>query len=363
MNVNPLLRKVTNDIVEASFELSKHERRKAGKVVLSKAILVIGIIEIIVFTVPVVLTLSWKSIAMTLSLMLFTVPGWLMVLGYLNCRIYYDERGFVSKNIFGKKRRYNYSEITGIRINENDSYIYVGKKKILIDKFAVGGNDFIKYARDKYYNIYRKGIPAEPPNKKDIFNGNIKNAEEFKALFIIMYVCVALLFIFLAVVFFGNITESGANHNATFISCSVVDGDLEMISTDGEKFKIRDIPEDYDVDKIKNLCDGKTQLEITAEKCTAEDAELFYWVKSISRNSEVVLSREEVNEFDKKGKIMMLIIIPGSFLVFIKIFTVLMIVGGRNAKKHPKFAALMFKKSYIIGYEKPKSKKKKDSVK
>ena len=60
MNVNPLLRKVTNDIVEASFELSKHERRKAGKVVLSKAILVIGIIEIIVFTVPVVLTLSGK---------------------------------------------------------------------------------------------------------------------------------------------------------------------------------------------------------------------------------------------------------------------------------------------------------------
>ena len=129
--MNPLLRKVTNDIVEASFELSKHERRKAGKVVLSKAILVIGIIEIIVFTVPVVLTLSGKSIAMTLSLMLFAVPGWLMVLGYLNCRVYYDEREFVSKNIFGKKRRYNYSEITGIRINENDSYIYVGKKKIL----------------------------------------------------------------------------------------------------------------------------------------------------------------------------------------------------------------------------------------
>ena len=174
--------------------MSKHERRKAGKVVLSKAILVIGIIEIIVFTVPVVLTLSGKSIAMTLSLMLFTVPGWLMVLGYLNCRVYYDERGFVSKNIFGKKRRYNYSEITGIRINENDSYIYVGKKKILIDKFAVGGNDFIKYARDKYYNIYRKGIPAEPPNKKDIFNGNIKTQ---KSLRLCLLLCMFVLRFFL----------------------------------------------------------------------------------------------------------------------------------------------------------------------
>ena len=357
--MNPLLRKTTKDIVENSFELSKHERRKAGKVILSKAILVIGIIEIIVFAVPVILTLSGKSIALTLSLALFTLPGWLMVLGYLNCRVYYDESGFISKNIFGKKRRYNYSEITGIRINENESYIYVGKKKILIDKFAVGGNEFIKYARDKYYNIYRKGIPAEPPNRKDIFNGNIKNAEEFKALFIVMYVCVALLFIFLAVVLFGNITESGAKHDVVFSSCNVVDGNLEMRTTDGKKFKIRDIPDSYDIDKIKNLCDGKTQLEITAEKCTPEDAEPFYWVKSILRNDEVVLSREEVNEFDKKGKIMLLLIISGSFFVFITIFTVLMIIGGRNAKKHPKFAAILFKKSYIIGYEKPKSKKKK----
>lgn len=350
--MNPLLRKVTSEIVDYSFELSKHERKKSGKVILSKVILILGIIEIIIFLIPVILTLSEKSIALTLSLLLFTLPGWMMVFGYLNCRIYYDESGFISKNIFGKKRRYTYSEITGIRINENESYIYVGKKKILIDKFAVGGNEFIKNAREKYYNIYRRGIPAEPPNKKDIFNGNIKNPEEFKALFVVMYTCVALLFTFFAVILFGNVLDDSVDYNCVFSSCKNVDGDFEMITADGEKYKIRDIPENYDIDKLKRLCDGKTQLEISAEKMTPEDAEHFYWVKSISKKGEVILSREEVKEFDKKGEIMLLILIPGSFFAIITIFTLLMIIAGRNAKKHPKFAAMMFKKSYINGYKK-----------
>lgn len=353
--MNPLLRKAAAEATESLLERSTEiERKKQGKVILTKAFLFFGIIDIILFMIVSIIVSLKDTPLFAACLALLCLPGLIMVLEYLNCRIYYDEKGFTSKNIFGVKRKFLYSEITGIKKNVGDTYIYVGEKKIIIENYAVGVKEFVDFAEEKYYEIYQKNIPEELADKNDIFKGNVKNTEIFKTLLVIMYAVDVFLFIFFAVLLFGDAVDSSANHEVAFVSCSVVRENLEMKSIDGKRFIINSIPKDYNIDKIKILCDGKTSLEISAVKQT----ETVYCVKAISKDNEVILSREEVKEFNRKDNILLMVIVPGGFFAFITIFALLVIFVGRNAQKYPKLAEFMFKNSHIILYNKPKKKKK-----
>ncbi len=157
--------------------------------------------------------------------------GILLVISYANCRIEYDDEGFTHKNFFGIKQRYTYNQITGVKgIHSADaaitissrSYrhphinlfslsgdgkeicpvvIYAGKKRIRIDKTALGKEDFLLYVQKKYRQLHNgNNIPVIPIKKRkeiDIFNGNIMHSNQFIAAFISMIVVSVILGIFL----------------------------------------------------------------------------------------------------------------------------------------------------------------------
>ena len=62
-----------------------------------------------------------------------------------NWKITYDAVGFTYRNYFRQVRYYHYSEITKI-CRKNDSYIYIGRKRITIDTMALGGTHFLEIA-------------------------------------------------------------------------------------------------------------------------------------------------------------------------------------------------------------------------
>lgn len=353
-------RVLTKKIIDSSLKFAKDEKTKENIVTLSLIIPIIGIICMSVFLIPaIIMLIKHSSLSVFVGLMSFSLLGASLVIGYINCRIKYNDNGFVAKNFFGIKRKFKYADITGIRINQHETFLYVGKKKINIDEFAVGGREFLKFVNKKYNQIYKENVPIVPVEKKDIFNGNLTEPENFKVLFIILYAVVAFLFIFFAAVLFTD-TDVSVCVQDTMVSCHMAEEKLEMISADGKKYIVRNVPENYDISKIQNLVSENKTATFEVIKNTPEGKEPYFEIKSIECENKVILSKSEVKEFNKKPNLKLLFFVPGMFFVLVTIITLSLIIAARNAKKHPRIARIFFQKNQLTIYmdKKPHHKKK-----
>ena len=159
--------KAAKDMLDASLEYAQNEKTKDGKVILSKIVLIIGALLTLACLIPIIiLALKGSVFHEIIFLGFFCLFGVFIMLGYFNCRIYYDDDGFTHRNIIGIKKRYDYADVSGIRKSEKQTYVFVGKKKILVDAFAVGGHDFIKFINRKYNQIYGKMFRTYPLRKR-----------------------------------------------------------------------------------------------------------------------------------------------------------------------------------------------------
>lgn len=123
-------------------------------------------------------TAPWThcSLGLTLVFSLFAALNSSLILAARNIRILYDGDGFVSYNFWGLRRRYAYGDITGISGGTNqDVILWVGRRTVRIDEYAVGRSAFLAQAK-KQYRIRHNGnaIPAKRP-KWDVCNGNLEN--------------------------------------------------------------------------------------------------------------------------------------------------------------------------------------------
>lgn len=123
-------------------------------------------------------TAPWThcSLGLTLVFSLFAALNSSLILAAQNIRILYNGDGFVSYNFWGLRRRYAYGDITGISGGTNqDVTLWVGRRTVRIDEYAVGRSAFLAQAK-KQYRIRHNGnaIPAKRP-KWDVFNGNLEN--------------------------------------------------------------------------------------------------------------------------------------------------------------------------------------------
>ena len=91
---------------------------------------------------------------MSVVLLFFSSLGATLIIAFANCRISYDEDGFVAKNFFGVKRKFTYDQVTAIKENMHEDYIYVGKRRVMIDEFSVGGKEFIAYVKKRYRTLH-----------------------------------------------------------------------------------------------------------------------------------------------------------------------------------------------------------------
>lgn len=157
--------------------MSKHKKKKSisknGEVFISPIALLIGIVCVIVFSIFVIISIVQKSYGIAIGFGIFVLLGLILIIAFINCRIYYEPNQFTYKNFFGVKRIYKYNEITGIKYGTSDTIIYVGKKKILVDSMA-DSNDFLRLVNSKTRN--NKNFNQV---KEKLFNDNVYNPEEF----------------------------------------------------------------------------------------------------------------------------------------------------------------------------------------
>ena len=96
--------------------LRQPKKREKGKVCLPKSLVIIGLIASLVFLIPAfIIAFSDEPIWESIFFFAFSLLGITLIIAFINCRISYDEDGFVVKSFFGIKRHFTYGQITGIK--------------------------------------------------------------------------------------------------------------------------------------------------------------------------------------------------------------------------------------------------------
>lgn len=324
---------------------------KGNRVSFSVLFLAIGIIGFILSGGFTIFTLLQKDIQehiwIVLLVSLLNLLPLSIIIAFINSRVIYDESGFTHKNFFGIKRKYTYDQITGIRFAPNETFLYVGKRKIMIDELHVGHKEFIFFVKKQYHKVYKNEIPRIKP-EKDIFNGNVQGASGFILVFVILAVCGVMLNGLFCYLVFSPKTESNTDMTeARFTSCYQANGMISLRSTDNEYYRLSYSDEYFS--KISALCDGEKLLTVYSNKVNSDSGNDYYSIEAIKYNGEFILSFEETYKIQVKLGIPLLII-GLIFDLLIVGFICTVIIVGRNPRKFSKKTVRLFFKEGHIQY-------------
>ena len=338
--------------VDSIFALgSLSKKAEAGKVHLPKFSAIFGLIFFLCFsTVCVVMAVLKEPLWVCLAFLAISLLGILLIVAYINCRISYDENGFVSKNFFGIKRSFTYDQVTAIKEGvREDHCVYLGKSKVTVDILSIGGRDFLAHIKKQYGMLHNgQAVPQAVRSKNDLFRGHVEDPTGM----IVAYVAMFLLILGVGAattwyIYAPATTDNVETKHASFRSFSKSDKDLILTTTDGQIFKIRFADASIDSEKIKAVCDGKTVLTVYSEKVTPKHEEDYHSVKAIVYNDTHLLTFEDTNRLHIK-EYRPLLFFVGGFLVLWSIFVLGSIIVGRNPQKYgKKIVGLFFKDGYV----------------
>lgn len=340
---------IVSGVISALSRAKSVKSKKDGTVYLSKALLIIGVIGATASIIPAIITLySNEKIIVPIGFLAFALLSSTLIVAYINCRIYYDENGFTARNFFGIKRKFTYDEITGIKEDMHEDYLYMGNRKVMIDSFSVGACEFLAFVHRKYRSINKKNLPKILKTKRDIFNGNIQDSGGFIFVYALLEVFFIGFLIFILYYTYGNASMKNVEKSTVIFSECVLDDDtLKLTSSDGEKYELSFLSDDFNADKIKAICDGSTYCDVYARKITPDNGSEYYSIKAIFVSDTEILSFEETREmYIKENRVILLF--PIGALILWTAFIVLSIIVGRNPQKFSKrFAKFFFQEGYI----------------
>ena len=331
--------------------LRQPKKAEAGKVYYPKFFAIIGIITSTVFLVFTLITaFSDEPLWVPILFFSFSLLGAGFIIAFINCRISYDEDGFVARNFFGAKRRFTYDQVTAIKENMHEAYLYNGERKVLIDELSVGGRDFITYAKKRYRTIHNgQALPKIKKSKRDIFNGNVEDAAGFIFAYILMSVLILATAIFLVwyVYLSPSTVDNTIKQEVSFTSLQKTDDEIRLTSLNNKLYKIRFIDDDFHSNRIKALCDGKTVVTTYSTKVTPDDGDDYYSIHAIYAGDTCLLSFEETNRWYQKEH-QTLLLFPAVFALLWGVYIAGSIIVGRNPKKFSKNVIhLYFKEGYV----------------
>lgn len=323
---------------------------KKGKVHLPKFFLVFGSVASGIFLIPTFITLfSNQPIWTSILFFLFSLIGSSLIIAYFNCRITYDENGFTSKSFWGFKRKYQYNQITGIKYSMHETYLYIGKKRVMIDEFAKGQREFISCAKKGYRKVNNgKAIPEISKTKNDIFNGNVEDVGGFLFAYISVAVLAVGFLIFTIVSTFLPITaENTVKHQVQFVSSVMEDDALIMTTTENVTYKVFGLTDSGKIESIKSVCNKSTLLDVYSKEVNSKEKGHYFTVKAIKNNGKDILSFDETNKIHRERNWPFILMAGGMCLLWF-IFVFFSIMIGRNPKKFSKrTVGLFFKNGYI----------------
>ena len=331
--------------------MGQPQKAEKGKVYLHKFLAFMGIVGSALFLILTIFSVFldeplWVPIVF---LALASLSASLLI-GFTNCRIFYDEEGFVAKNFLGIKRKFTYDQVTAIRENLRESYIYIGKSRVMVDGLSVGRIEFITQVKKKYKTIHAgQNLPKLQKTKNDLFNGNVADAGGMLFAYILLAIlsigCV--IFTVVYTYFSPSTTSNTIEQSVSFISCCANQEEVVLTSADKQRYVIRFIDEQFDPSAVQAICDGKTVVSAYSKEVTPDDADDYYSVKAIVHNGSYLLTFEETNRFHSQ-EYWPLIMISSGMLLFWGGFIAISIVVARNPRKFSKrFVRLFFKDGYI----------------
>ncbi len=126
-----------------------------GKVYLPKPLAYVGVLDSALFLVIAAEAFISNAPLWTIIVfLLLSLLGIILIIAFVNCRISYDQDGFIHKSFFGIKRKFTYEQVTAIKENTNEIFLYIGNKKVMVDKLSAGGDDFLNLVRQKYQALH-----------------------------------------------------------------------------------------------------------------------------------------------------------------------------------------------------------------
>lgn len=357
--------------VQSIMAIAESENSKPGRVTMPKVFLGVGIFDVIAMGVGIYFSLRFKEIISAVIFSILALLGIFLIIGYFNQRIYYSADKFVSSNLWGVKRTYSYGDISGIMGygRNTDVRIYIGDKKIAIDRMAVGKEEFIEFALKRHRELKHKNIPLlRAAKKKDLFNGNIANPGEFIAVYIIIAIGAALLFgIMLFVEFSPQTLETDLRYSTVaFNSCEVY-GDELWLRTGGDMdYKIAHYDEvlpDVDAFLAKYKNGGVLKLGYQSVSPRYDpDYYRVYYARGAANEMFVTQEKEcEVRARHTKEERPKIIALFSALMLFLLSIIPGSIYAGRHADTlNPKIVRIFFKPDYILcsGGSAPKRKRR-----
>lgn len=332
--------------------LRKPKTAEKGKVHLPKFFAILGTITSTIFLIPTIITaFSDEDIWVPIVFLVFSLLGATFIIAFMNCRISYDDDGFVAKTFFGIKRKVSYDQVTAIKENMHETYIYVGKRRVMVDEFSIGGKEFITFVNKKYRTLHNgKSLPKITKTKNDIFNGHVNDVAGFYFAYSLVSVILVGFIVFPACeICIPKNVNNTVEQTVTFISCDVKEDEVILTSADENIYKIQYAAEQINIQKIKSICNGESKVTTYSKEVTPDDEEDFYSIKAIKYNESYLLSFEEENKLYRQEELPII----GLFLFILLIwvaFIVASIVVGRNPQKFSKKVVKMFFKDGYINY-------------
>ena len=327
------------------------QKSETGKVHLPVAIGIFGALECLGFWgVTAVMAVLKESLPVCLSFFAFSLLGLWLLISYINCRISYDDSGFTVKNFFGIKKRFTYDKVTALKVGVRDDHlVYLENRKIRIDMLSIGGRDFLAQVKKQYRLLHGgKSVPKAPRSTNDLFKGHVKDP----AAFIVIYATLTIVLLFVLVfagyeIYAPCNAENTTMEQISFQSFSESDGDILLISTKDEVYKIRFANDSINKEEIKALCDGQTVLTVYFETVRPKNHALYYSLKAILHDDVPLLSFEETNRLHIKEYRPLLLFILGALALW-AVYIVGSIIVGRNPQKYgKKIVRLFFKDGYV----------------
>lgn len=331
--------------------LHKPKTAEKGKVHLPKFFAILGTITSTIFLIPTIITaFSDEDIWVPIVFLVFSLLGATLIIAFMNCRISYDDDGFVAKTFFGIKRKVSYDQVTAIKENMHETYIYVGKRRVMVDEFSIGGKDFITFVKKKYRTLHNgKSLPKITKTKNDIFNGHLNDVAGFYvACSLVSVILVGFIVFLVCESYIPKNVNNTVEQTVTFISCDVKEDEVILTSADENIYKIQYAAEQINIQKIKSICNGESKVTTYSKEVTPDDED-FYSIKAIKYNESYLLSFEEENKLYRQEGLPII----GLFLFILLIwvaFIVASIVVGRNPQKFSKKVVKMFFKDGYINY-------------
>ena len=333
--------------------MGQPQKVEKGKVYLHKFLAFLGAIDLALFLILAIISVFLdEALWVLITFLALALLGASLIIGFINCKIFYDEEGFAVKNFLGIKREFTYAQVTAIKENLRESYVYMGKRKVMVDQLAVGGTEFIAQIKKKYKTINAgRNIPQLQKAKGDLFGGNVTDAGGVLFAYILIAI-LAIGFVIFTVVytyFSPSTTSNTIEQTVSFISCRASREEVILTSSNQQIYVIRFIDEQFDPSPVQAICDGTTVVTAYSTKVTPDEAEDYYSVKAIVLNDSYLLTFEETNRFHSQEYWPLVIISSGMFL-FWAVFIAISIVVARNPRKFSKRFVRLFFKDECIRY-------------